>query len=83
LVLICSCATNSLIGPAKYAQQCNEVHATSEQSLSGGGSFNQRILKAHNKIRAIYSLKKLRWSSSLEEYSRQWANYLRDNRRCS
>ena len=49
-----------------------------QPASAGGGTDAQRLVAAHNKVRAQHCAPPLTWSPKLAQVAQQWANSLRD-----
>lgn len=78
-IAIASCTGPTPPGPGTPDAQSTQV----EIPVTDVAVDSQKILNSHNAVRQRLGVPPLRWSSRLEGYAAQWANYLTDNDNCT
>jgi uncharacterized protein YkwD len=64
--------------PAPEPPRAPDPPRAPEPASPAGGTDAQRLIAAHNKVRAQHCAPPLTWSAKLAQVAQQWANNLRD-----
>lgn len=77
LIAIISCSGQRIAEPLSNSAPTQVEVAVTDLSIS-----SEKVLQSHNQIRSRLGIPPLRWSTRLESFAAQWANYLTDGGNC-